>query len=167
MFLSETKIKSPRINRIKTHLNFFDCFYVEANGRAGGLALFWRMGVDLEIVYLDSNLIASLIYSDPERSPWILFCVYGPPRRAKRKKIWAKVEDLAKSFSGPWAVMGDFNSIKGSKEKKGGQHVGESSINSLRDFINNTGAIDLDFIGPSFTWSNRREGLANIRQILD
>ena len=97
----------------------------------------------------------------------MLFCVYGPPRRAKRKKIWAKVEDLAKSFSGPWAVMGDFNSIKGSKEKKGGQHVRESLINSLRDFINNTSAIDLDFIGPSFTWSNRSEGLANIRQRLD
>nr|POE54654.1 hypothetical protein CFP56_47295 [Quercus suber] len=167
VFLSETKIQSPRINRIKTCLNFFDYFYVEANGRAGGLALFWRMGVDLEIVYSDSNVIASLIYSDPDRSPWMLFCVYGPPRRAKRKKIWAKVEELAKSFSGPWAVMGDFNSIKGSKEKKGGRHVGESSVNSLRDFINNTGAIDLDFIGPSFTWSNRCEGLANIRQRLD
>ena len=111
VFLSETKVKSPRINRIKTQLNFFDCFYVEANGRAGGLALFWRMGVDLEIIYLDSNIIASLIYFDPERSPWMLFCVYGPPRRAKRKKIWVKVEDLAKSFSGPWTVMGDFNSI--------------------------------------------------------
>ena len=69
VFLSETKVKSPRINRIKTHLNFFDCFYVEANGRAGGLALFWRMVVDLEIVYSYSNIIASLIYSDPKRSP--------------------------------------------------------------------------------------------------
>ena len=62
--------------------------------------------------------------------------------------------------------MGDFNSIKGSKEKKGGRHVGESLVNSLRDFINNTSAIDLDFIGSSFTRSNRREGLANIRQRL-
>ena len=101
VFLSETKVKSPRINRIKTQLNFFVCFYVEANGRAGGLALFWRMGVDLEIIYLDSNIIASLIYFDPERSPWMLFCVYGPPRRAKRKKFGVKVEDLAKSFLGP------------------------------------------------------------------
>ena len=125
--------------------------------------MFWRMGVDLEIVYSDRNIIASLIYSDPEKSPRMLFCVYGPPRRAKRKKIWAKVEDLTKSFLGPWAVMGDFNSIKGSKEKKGRWHVGESPVNNIRDFINNTGAIDLDFIGPSFTWSNRREGFANIR----
>ena len=58
VFLLETKVKYPSINRIKTHLNFFDCFFVEANGRAGGLALFWRMVVDLEIVYSYSNIIA-------------------------------------------------------------------------------------------------------------
>ena len=73
---------------------------MEANGRAGGLALFWRMAVDLEIVYSDSNVIASLIYSDPERSPWMLFCVYGPPRRAKRKKFWAKLKTWQDLFQG-------------------------------------------------------------------
>ena len=31
----------------------------------------------------------------------------------------------------------------------------------------NSGAIDLGFIGPSFTWSNRRVGPANIRERLD
>ena len=40
-------------------------------------------------------------------------------------------------------------------------------MNCLRDFMLNTGAIDLGFIGPSFTWSNRREGLANIKERLD
>ena len=48
-------------------------------GKAGGLALFWRMGVDLEVVFFDGNVIAALIYSDPVRSPWLLFCIYGPP----------------------------------------------------------------------------------------
>ena len=92
MFLSETKIQSPRINRIKIRLNFSDCFYAEANGQARGSVLFWRMGVDLEIVYSDSNVIASLIYYDPERSPWMLFCVYGPPKRAKGKKFGQRLK---------------------------------------------------------------------------
>jgi len=33
--------------------------------------------------------------------------------------------------------------------------------------MSNIGAIDIGFTGPSFTWSNRREGLANINEMLD
>ena len=52
---------------------------MDAKGKAGGLALFWRMGVDLEVVFSDDNAIVALIYSDPVRSPWLLFFIYGPP----------------------------------------------------------------------------------------
>ena len=53
------------------------------------------------------------------------------------------------------------------KEKRGGCAVAKSSVCYLRDFMSNTGAIDLGFSGPSFTWLNRREGLANIKERLD
>lgn len=33
--------------------------------------------------------------------------------------------------------------------------------------MSNTDAIDLGFTGPSFTWSNRHVGLANIKEMLD
>ena len=64
-------------------------------------------------------------------------------------------------------MIGDFNYIKRAREKCGGRIVVESSANCLRDFMMNLGAIDLGFIGPSFTWSNKREGLTNIRERLD
>ena len=54
------------------------------------LLFFGEMGVDLDVVFSDKNMIVALVYSDPP---------------------------------------------------------------------------DLGFIGPSFTWSNKREGLANIREI--
>ena len=59
------------------------------------------------------------------------------------------------------------NCIKRAKEKRGGCAVVESSVCYLRDFTSNTSAIDLGFSGPSFTWSNRKEGLANIKERLD
>ena len=58
---------------------------------------------------------------------------------------------MVKAFSRPWAMFGDFNSIKESGEKKGGSNVSESSANDLRSIMNNTGAIDLGFFGPAFT----------------
>ena len=101
VFLSETKLKSAGIDKIKSKLNFFDSYCVDAIGKARGLALFWRMGVDLEVVFSDDNAIVALIYLDPVRSPWLLFCIYGPPRRTKRKRYWVKLEEMVKAFSGP------------------------------------------------------------------
>ena len=64
-------------------------------------------------------------------------------------------------------MIRDFNCIKQDREKCGGRIVAESSANCLRDFMMTLGAIDLGFIGPSFTWLNRRKGLASIRERLD
>ena len=69
VFLSETKLKSAGIDKIKSKLNFFDSYCVDAIGKAGGLVLFWRMDVDLKVVLSDDNAIVALIYSDPVRSP--------------------------------------------------------------------------------------------------
>ena len=118
-------------------------------------------------MYSDKNMITTLVYSDPPNSPWLLFAIYGPCRRNKRIMFWEMLENMVLSFLGPWLVIGDLNCIKRADEKRGGRSSLESSINCLRDFMANTGAIDLGFNGPSFTWSNRREGLANIKERLD
>nr|POE51180.1 hypothetical protein CFP56_49397 [Quercus suber] len=70
VFLSETKSKTPRIGKISSNLKFVDFHCVEPSGRSGGLALFWRLGVDLEVVCSDINPIAAFIYSDPPNTPW-------------------------------------------------------------------------------------------------
>lgn len=48
-------------------------------------------------------------------------------------------------------MIGDLNCIKSSEEKCGGHAVSKCSVNCLKDFMSNTGAIDLGFNGPSFT----------------
>lgn len=37
----------------------------------------------------------------------------------------------------------------------------------LRNFISDLGALDLDYSGSTFTWCNRRGGIANIRERFD
>jgi hypothetical protein len=51
--------------------------------------------------------------------------------------------------------------------KKGGKQVGEGSTKCFRNFVASTGAIDLGFSGHQYTWSNKRVGLANIKEWLD
>uniref|UniRef100_A0A2N9IIA7 Reverse transcriptase zinc-binding domain-containing protein n=1 Tax=Fagus sylvatica TaxID=28930 RepID=A0A2N9IIA7_FAGSY len=163
----ETKAKSPKIDRLKVSTEFAHCFCVDSVGKAGGLAIFWKAGVEMEEVYSDRFVIALLIYSDPPDAAWLLIAVHGPPYLALRKKFWSLMENIIGSFSGLWLMIGDLNSISGNSEKKGGSQKGESLFRSFCNFVHNVGTIDLGFSGSKFTWSNRRVGLANIRERLD
>ena len=91
----------------------------------------------------------------------------GLARVIKKMNFWRMIENMVLSFYGPWVIIGDLKGIKIIDEKREGQLISGSSVNCLKDFMSDTGAIDLGFTGPSFTWFNRHEGLANIKERLD
>ena len=51
LFLAETKVKSPRIDHVRSKMGFYGSYCVDAIRKAGGLALFWKTGVELEVVF--------------------------------------------------------------------------------------------------------------------
>ena len=169
VFQSETKSKSPRINKIKSRLNFANYYYVEPIGRAGGLALFWRLRVELEIVYFDKNMITAFVYSGPPNSPWLLFAIYRPCRRNKRTIFWEMLKNMVLSFSGPWIIIGDLNCIKRAAEKQGGCSIPKSSINCLGTSWQTlelltlvlTGCLSLGQIGMKI-WQILKNALINV-----
>lgn len=63
--------------------------------------------------------------------------------------------------------MGDFNEVMWSFEKRGGNSKSWHSMKLFRDVVSHCGLLDLGFTGPSFTWSNGRQGESNIRERLD
>lgn len=167
IFLFETKIKAPRVDRIKNILGFASCQCVDSVGKAGGLALFWKLSVELKVVFENKYVITALVYSDPTDTAWLLILVHGPQYLAKRRKFWNLMADIISDFSRVWLLIGDLNSTASSSNKFGSSSNGEASSRSFRQFSNTVGAIDLGFNGPKYTWSNRRVGWANIRQRLD
>ena len=150
-FVAETKVKSPKIDRLKLSMGYANCFCVNSVGKAGSLALFWKLGVELEVIFSNNNVITSLIYSDPPDTPWLLISVHGPLYLAKRRKFWALMVEIISDFSEHWLLIGDLNNIVSNSEKSGGRQNGESSSNSFRNFISEVGAIDLGFNGSKFT----------------
>ena len=68
-----------------------------------------------------------------------------------REELWNGLQQLKPSISGPWAVMGDFNSILSNHEVLGGaQH--HRSCNSFQQCIEDYELIDAGFHGLLFTW---------------
>lgn len=60
--------------------------------------------------------------------------------------------------------MGEFNTFLYPNDKRGGDYHTHSKIASFHDFVNNIGVFDLGYLGPKFTWSNRRGGSNNIQE---
>ena len=67
--------------------------------------------MDFEVVYSNVHIIAGLVYSDPPGSSWLLLAICGPPKRQHRKNFWSFLKDLIGSYSSPWLIIGDLNSI--------------------------------------------------------
>lgn len=51
--------------------------------------------------------------------------------------------------------------------KQGGDYPSDACLSVFRNFVSSCDFLDLDFIGPCFTWKNRRQGDANIVERLD
>ena len=94
LFLAKTKVKSPIIDHMRSKMGFYGSYYVDAIGKAGGLALFWKVGVKLEVVFENKYVLASLVYSDPLENVWLLITIHCPPYVAKRRKFWGLMEEL-------------------------------------------------------------------------
>jgi hypothetical protein len=92
VFLSETKMKLRAINKLKWSLVFQNGVAVDCVGRSGGMALWWREGVDVSIrpwcqYYIDARI--SL-----EGKVWRFTGIYGEPRTELRHRTWEALRYL-------------------------------------------------------------------------
>jgi IS1 family transposase len=81
---------------------------------------------------------------------WILACIYGDASYKENPNIWRALKDL-NATNAPLCCIGDFNAIKDLREKwKGTQRLNQNNIR-FRQFLFDTGLIDLGFKGPAYT----------------
>ena len=107
-FIAEIKAKSLKIDKLKNSMGFSDYFCVESVGKSGGLALFWKDGVELEVIFSNKYSIVALVFLDPSGSPWLLMAVHGSPYLGKKRRFWELMEDIITRFSGVWLEDGSY-----------------------------------------------------------
>lgn len=133
----------------------------------GGLALAWRSEMDIDCLQSNVHHISWLVYSNPPHQPWILSSVHGPSYWLNKSSFWFELSNLGEKFAGPWLVLGDLNAISSQSDKLDGKPYSFSSQVPFISFIHSNGLIDLGYSGNPFTWTNKRQGKANIRELLD
>lgn len=136
-----------------------------SQGRSGGLWLLWADNVNLQIIQKKCFFIHAQVI-EPNKPPWTLIGVYGDPHHALSSTIWQEIKKLVE-IEDRCCFMGDFNSILSEQEKFGGRTRLNSSASLFRQFLFDTGLVDLGFRGPAYTWKNCQHTSTVIFQRLD
>ncbi|OMP01255.1 reverse transcriptase [Corchorus capsularis] len=165
--LVEPRISGNNARRVVRRLGFSKFHIADPVGYAGGIWMCWDNGaVDIEIISSSPQVIHSIVRR-PNAVEFLLTAVYASPVLETRRNLWKSLEAFAENVSLPWVVVGDFNDVLHSGEKYGGNQPSLGRCNAFNSMITYCGLIDLGFKGPSFTWCNKRNGVARIQKRLD
>lgn len=142
LFLSETKNPDDFVIRKLSSLGFSNQHFVSPSDQGGGgLALFWKQGVNLDVLSSCKNFIdTKVVY---EGKSFYSTFVYGDNDNVKRRSMWKELLNLNAARGGAWFLSGDFNDIIFDQEKSGGIERTEGSFVDLRSFMSEGDLYDL------------------------
>ena len=166
MFLAETWADEARLKEIKRNINFENLFFVDRNNRGGGLAMYWRNSIDVNVESFSKNHIDAIVNKGKEEA-WRFTGFYGEPVTHRRFESWDMLRQLNNRFHLPWLCAGDFNEIVSNNEKLGGSNRSHSQMQLFRDVLDECGFIDLGYVGSPFTWQKHFADGHSIRERLD
>ena len=110
MFLAEIWVDEARLNYVKDRIRFDQKFFVERINKGGGLALFWRDGIEVDVATSSLNHIDVTVNKSSDK-PWRFMSFYGEPKTEQRFESWDLFHHLHRQSSLPWLCAGDFNEI--------------------------------------------------------
>jgi hypothetical protein len=153
LFLSETKLMEKEVESLRLKLQMAHMEVVECKGRSGGLALFWKKDVNVEMrwkgrYHIDVNV------TQEDGSKWRFTGVYGESKSGEKEKTWRLLRTLHGQADLPWLCMGDFNEVLFTHEKEGGPARAPRCMDAFRRALEDCNLEDLGFIGDPFTWRN-------------
>ena len=119
LFLSETKLDEKRLQWFRWKLGLTNMVAKDCEGRSGGLALFWRKGIDLT-AGLKSRYHIDATITQPDGFKWRFTGIYGDPKAENRENTWKLLRNISHHSKLPWICAGDFNEILFDFEKEGG-----------------------------------------------
>ncbi|KAL0449049.1 UNVERIFIED_CONTAM: putative mitochondrial protein [Sesamum latifolium] len=142
VFISETKCKARRCDRIKEGVNYHG-LGVDSVGKGGGLLLLWRKDIEVWLQSFLAHHIDATVRSDdcPER--WRFTGFYGYAELSKRKEGWELLRRLSRVYARPWLCAGDFNEVLNQHEKQGVIPRAQWQIKDFHDCLQVCGLQDL------------------------
>lgn len=99
---------------------------------------------------------------------WVFSALYASPNPRLREVLWEGLKEFANNNQLLWSITGDYNDIASVEESR--STAPDSNHNQRRKFVGNINhckLMDVGASGPKFTWSNGKQGAANVQKRLD
>lgn len=101
--------------------------------------------VDIQVSAHSMNFIHTTISFPSATTDFQCTFVCGPPIFQERRNFWGIIKSFQTNRDTPWCCIGDFNELLSAAEKEGLMPPQFNRIDLFRDFLNDTGLMDLDF----------------------
>ena len=111
----------------------------------------------VEVLAATEQEIHALIWVRSQSLSWLISAIYASPRFEERCILWNNLRILANMHDLPWALMGDFNEVLSAEEKYEGNPICQRRVRAIKECMDECRMMDLGFIGPIYTWTNKRE----------
>lgn len=155
IFLMETKNNDESVLKSLNFLDVYSHVLVSLHSpEGGGLALFWKHEIELEVLFCCKDYIDTIIYFNGKK--FFSTFVYGELDQQKRKPVWNELTNLSTNRDAPWFLTGDFNDIIDNAEKSGGPTRFEGSLGEFRAFLSQCDLYDLRHSGNYISWRGTR-----------
>ncbi|KAA3460646.1 reverse transcriptase [Gossypium australe] len=132
---------------VRMKLGFSCGIDVDADGSKGGLSLGWNGNSLISLRSYSPFHIDADINDSDNGVKWRFTGFYGNPIERLRSMSWDLLCHLHNTNLGPWLVVGDFNEITSSFEKRGGRLRSENQMAKFRNVLEDCGLVDLGFCG--------------------
>ncbi|GJS13387.1 RNA-directed DNA polymerase, eukaryota [Tanacetum coccineum] len=132
----------------------YDYVCSDALGFSGGILCIWETSIfKRDNVTLSDNFIA--IYGTwlPNNSKILFIVVYAPQEVSRKRILWDYLSYIIGRWNGELIVMGDFNEVRSSDERRG-SCFNPYGAKYFDRFISNSGLVDVILEGYAFTWSH-------------
>ncbi|XP_075665228.1 uncharacterized protein LOC142634864 [Castanea sativa] len=167
VFLMETKLDEDWMTIVRNQCGFKQSFIVPSVGLSGGLALFWKCEINIDVFKSSLSHIDAVVDGGDKFGLCHLSDFYGNPDTSLRTHSWNLLKELCGLSQLPWLVVGDFNEITCAREKEGGAPMPNHQMARFNNTINFCGLREVAFVGPCFTWIYQKKDGIQIRERLD
>ncbi|CAH9118852.1 unnamed protein product [Cuscuta europaea] len=152
LYLMETKSNADYCEDIRKKLDFHYCVSVDSVGLSGGLCLFWREQVHVEVRKMENNFIDCSVKMGDDEPSWRYIGYYGFPERSRRCQSWDLIRNLARESNEPWLMMGDFNDVMFDNERKSSVPPSPWLLRGFQEAVWSSELVNVSFEDYEWTW---------------